>query len=102
METELDCFRVRTRQGLARWAAASFDLPASWTDPALLDVPEYFDALVTSAIFSVVGRSGVCRTVRLVAFWAASRTVRTVVREWRRAFGAGLPRDYGVAITFER
>ena len=102
MEPELNCLRVRSRSGLARWATATFGFSPTWSQLNFVEEPNYFHSHVTHAIYSLVGQSGECRTVRLLHYWAASPTLREVLRNWRREFGAGLPRDYGVAVTFER
>jgi len=102
MELELNCLRVRSRLGLARWAMEAFGIQPSWSDLELVEEPDYFRSHVTNTIYGLVGKAGECRTVRLLHYWAASPTLRQVLQEWRRDFGAGLPRDYGVAITFER
>ena len=102
MKPKLNCLRIRTRQALAQWAVATFGFEPSWSELRFVADPEYFDAHVTSRIYHLVGHSGDCRTIELSHRWAASRTVRAVLRAWQREFGAGLPRDYGVAINFER
>jgi hypothetical protein len=102
VEPELNCLRVRSRSRLALWATETFGFSPTWSKLQFVEEPDYFASHVTQSIYSVVGQSGECRTVRLLHFWAASPTVRQVLKEWRREFGAGLPRDHGVAVTFER
>ncbi|GAB2615483.1 hypothetical protein GCM10027191_09250 [Novilysobacter erysipheiresistens] len=108
---ELDCARVRTHRDLAEWAIQVFRLPISVEElPTVVHKSLLFsrrdidmDSL-TSRIYHHLGKNQLSCTVELKNYHSASQDVLAVLshpRGWRRAFGSGLPHDYGVGVGFE-
>ena len=108
---ELDCSRVRTFREIAVWAIEAFGLSVSIGDlptfPArgLLFTKQQIsmDAL-TDRIYHHVGKNRLAYTVVLQHYSSASDELLAVLDHphgWRRAFGSGLPHDYGTCIGFE-
>ena len=108
---ELDCAQVRTYRDLAEWAIKAFQLPTAVDDlPAirtkdLLRTRREIDMdRLTDSIYHHLGKNRLSFTVVLRNYRAASQDVLSVLddrRGWRRAFGYGLPHDYGVCVGFE-
>lgn len=108
---ELDCSRVRTFEEVAEWAIKAFGLPFCVTDLPTSPVPGLFftrqeismDAL-TDRIYHHLGKNRLSFTVRLKNYRSASKHLLLVLDHptgWRRAFSAGLPRDYSTLVVFE-
>ena len=108
---ELDCRRVRTFRELAEWAIRAFhlpvaidDLPTTSVQGLLLTHREVDMDHLTRQLFSHIGKSGISYSVRLKHYGSASQDLLRVLNHpdgWRRAFGSGLPHDYGVCVGFE-
>ena len=110
-KVELDCARVRTCRDLAEWAIQAFQLPISVSDLPIVSTKGFLrtrheidmDSL-TDRIYHHLGKNRLCFTVVLRNYRSASQDVLSVLdhpRGWRRAFGSGLPHDYGVCVGFE-
>ena len=108
---ELDCARVRTYRDLAEWAVQAFQLPVSVdalpvvSTKGLLRTRHEIDMdSLTDLIYHHIGKNRLCYTVALLNYRSASKDVLCVLdhpRGWRRAFGSGLPHDYGTCVGFE-